>query len=59
MHMNMPELDAAVLVDEPVTAAMAETPADNAMNSLLLMRDTAFCNPLIIKGARENSRILP
>ena len=42
-----------------VNGSMAETPADNVMNSLLLMRDTAFCNPLIIKGARENSRILP
>jgi hypothetical protein len=35
----MPEFDAALLVDDPETAAKALTLADKAINSLLLIPD--------------------
>jgi hypothetical protein len=37
MQTNIPEFAAALLVDELATAAMADTPADKAINSLLLI----------------------
>jgi hypothetical protein len=36
MQIYMPELEAALEDDDPATAAAAVTPADKAINSLLL-----------------------